>query len=203
MDREQALHSLALLRKVVEQTRDDTALQNWGVIWMVHAVSNGGGFTVTNILLHLGYQTPWPFVGIWTGIIIFNIGSIFVLKTGSSGTRSFVERQLWCIWMTFIGAVMLVALVNYLLGDAIFRLAPIIGVLSAVGFSSMGALIERRFYVLAGWFAAVTLAMAWIPQWQFLILGSAWALTQGYVGYTLHREKRRRLRAGGPLPTII
>ena len=36
MDREQAVEALQLLRRVVGQARDDTTLQNWGVIWMVH-----------------------------------------------------------------------------------------------------------------------------------------------------------------------
>ena len=44
MNREEATQALELLRSVVSQARDDTALQNWGVIWIVHAVTNGAAF---------------------------------------------------------------------------------------------------------------------------------------------------------------
>ena len=50
MDREEATRALELLRQVVTQARDDTALQNWGRIWMIHAFTNGGGFVATNLL---------------------------------------------------------------------------------------------------------------------------------------------------------
>ena len=44
MDRAQAVEALELLRRVVGQARDDTTLQNWGVIWMLHGFTNGLGF---------------------------------------------------------------------------------------------------------------------------------------------------------------
>ena len=40
MDRDQAERSLAIIRGVIENTRDDLIERNWGVIWMVHSFIN-------------------------------------------------------------------------------------------------------------------------------------------------------------------
>jgi hypothetical protein len=58
MNRQEAVEALELLRKVVSQARDDTKLQNWGVIWMVHGVTNGAAFLATNFLMWKGTVTP-------------------------------------------------------------------------------------------------------------------------------------------------
>ena len=65
MDRAQAVEALELLRRVVGQARDDTTLQNWGVIWMLHGLTNGLGFVGTNLLMWRGYDTPWAYVMLW------------------------------------------------------------------------------------------------------------------------------------------
>lgn len=57
MNRDEAFEALEYLRRVVKETRDDSALQNWGVIWMVHAFTNGAGFALTGWLLDHGRRT--------------------------------------------------------------------------------------------------------------------------------------------------
>jgi hypothetical protein len=195
MDREEATRALELLRKVVDQARDDTALQNWGVIWIVHAFTNGGGFALTNLLVARGIASRWPYATLWSAIVVFNIGAIFVLKSRRAGAKTFIESQIWAIWLTFIGAVILVAVINDLLGQKLFFLGPVIGTLSAVGFAQMGAVMGRRWYLGAILFAAASLAMAAAPASQFLILGVVWGVAQLVGGVWLETERRRRLAA--------
>src|SRR4051812_32988258 len=98
MEREEAIEALALLRRVVSQARDDTALQNWGAIWLLHAATNFCGFFATNLLLRAGHETPWPYAALWSAILTVNLGSIFLLKSSAAGVRSFIESQIWVIW---------------------------------------------------------------------------------------------------------
>jgi hypothetical protein len=196
MDRDEAQKALALLTRVVSQARDDTALQNWGTIWIVHAFSNGGGFAATNWLLLDGVTSKWIYVGLWMSIVILNIGSIFVLKARRAGTRTFIESQIWSIWLTFIAAVILLAVVNHLMGLPLFGLGPVIAILSAVGFSSMGAVMGRRWYLGTLLFGASAIAMALWPRAQFYLLGAVWGGAQLVGGAWLIVDKRRRLRAG-------
>ncbi len=198
MDRDQAVEALQLLRRVVGQARDDTTLQNWGAIWMLHAFTNGLGFVATNVLLWRGYETPWAYAGLWAVILPINIGTIFLLKSHPAGAWTFFESMIWLIWMTFIGAVILTGLVNHLAGFRVMQLGPIIAVLSASAFSMMGGMMGRKWFLGAALFGLTAMAMAAFPRWQFVILGVTWAVVQFIAGAILHAQRKRRLAAGAP-----
>ena len=196
MDREQAVEALELLRRVVGQARDDTTLQNWGVIWMLHGFTNGLGFIGTNILMWRGYESPWPYVMLWAVILPVNMASIFLLKSHEAGAWTFFESMIWLIWTTFIGAALLASVANYLLGFRIERLGLVVAVLSVYGFSMMGGMMGKRWFLGAGLFAAGAVAMGAFPSWQFIILGITWAVVQFVAGATLHAQRKRRLATG-------
>jgi hypothetical protein len=195
MDRVEAEKALALLRTVVRQARDDSALQRWGVIWMLHAFTNAGGFVATNLLLVHGVERRLVYAAMWTAIVLVNIASIFVLRRRRTGAATFIETMLWSIWLTFIGAVILLALVNELMGMPLFGLGPVIGILSAMGFAMMGAVMGRRWYLGTLLFAVASLAMAAVPRWQFALLGAVWGVGQLGAGIWLEAERRRQREA--------
>lgn len=198
MDRAEAVEALELLRRVVGQARDDTTLQNWGVIWMVHAFTNAFGFVATNVLLWRGHEAWWPYASLWTLILAVNIGSIFLLKAHRAGTWTFFEKMIWLIWLTFVGSVALTGVVNVVGGFRVLQLGPIIAVLAAGAFALMGGMMGRRWFVGSALFTATALAMALWPAWQFVVLGLVWGFTQLVAGVVLHRERKRRLAAGAP-----
>jgi hypothetical protein len=197
MDREEATRALQLLRRVVDQAKDDTALQNWGAIWMVHAFTNAAGFVTTDALLRRGLFNPWPYVVLWTVLNTTNLLTVFFFKAKlPAGTRSFVERQVWLIWSTFVAGAALAAICNLLLGlDRLFA-GPAMAVLAAFAFAMMGAL-DRRWFVAATTFAVAALAASLVPRWQFTIFGLLFAAFQFTGGAILHAERRRRLAAAG------
>jgi hypothetical protein len=197
MNRDEAIEALELLRTVVGKARDDTAVQNWGVLWMLHGVTNGVGFVATNWLLWQGHRTPAPFLLLWLPIITFNLVSILVLKRRRSGVRSFVETQIWAIWTAFTAAVVVMAYLNYFMGPDRIFLGPAIAVLAAVAFSSMASIVGPAWYGAAALFVALAVVMALLPDIQFVLLGVAWAVTKVTAGWMLHRAKRRR-RAAPP-----
>src|SRR5262249_56022017 len=51
MDREQAEQALAIIRQVVENTRDDLVARNWGLIWMIHAFINLAAFAWVGLVV--------------------------------------------------------------------------------------------------------------------------------------------------------
>jgi hypothetical protein len=196
MDREQAVEALELLRRVVGQARDDTTLQNWGVIWMIHGFTNGLGFIGTNILMWRGYESPWPYVMLWAVILPVNMASIFLLKSHEAGAWTFFESMIWLIWTTFIGAALLASVANYLLGFRIDQLGLVVAVLSAYAFCMMGGMMGKRWFLGAGLFAVAAVAMGAFPNWQFIILGLTWGIVQFVAGATLHAQRKRRLATG-------
>jgi hypothetical protein len=196
MEREEATRALEVLRRVVSQARDDTALQNWGVIWMLHGVTNAGGFIATNVLVSGGLLEPWPYVLLWSGVIGFNMVTALLLKKRRSGARSFVETQLWAIWTTFIGGVALLAIINHVMGLRTFFLGPVIGVLAAVSFSFMGSIMGTRWFIATAVFAVASIVMGLLPDIQFAVLGGTFGILQFAGGVMLHREKQRRVASG-------
>jgi hypothetical protein len=192
MNREEATKALELLRTVVGQARDDTALQNWGVIWIVHAITNGLAFSSTQLLLWRGFDQRWPFALLWTATVVINIGLILVLKARRAGAKTFIENQIWSIWLSFIGAVILLAVVNDFMGLKLLALGPVIAIFSAFGFSMMGAIMGRRWYLGSVVFGGSALAMALFPHYQYLLLGIVWCVAQLIGGVWLEMDKRRR-----------
>jgi len=95
MNREEATRALELLKTVVGQARDDTALQNWNVIWIIHAVTNNTAFSSTQLLLWRGVAARWPFILLWTVTLVLNIGLILLLKARRTGAKTFIENQIW------------------------------------------------------------------------------------------------------------
>jgi hypothetical protein len=195
MDREEAVGALEVLRKLASKTRDDTALQNWGLIWLCSAFTNGAGFMGTHVLLSRpsGALEPWPFVALWAVVFVFN-GAFIVLLKGKSEAkgRSFIDRQTFAVWNTFVGAMVLTAVVNYLLGVRVMLFMPAVAcIVAAMTFSTMGSIMGRVWYVPAAIWAAMAIVLALLPKAQFAIFSVLWALTQGTGGALLHRQKLR------------
>jgi hypothetical protein len=204
MERNDATEALALLRRVVDRARDDSALQNWGTIWKLHALTNGGGFLATHVMLRQGLADWRPYAWMWTGVVALNIGLVCVLRR-RAGTRSFVDRMIWATWSTFIAAVILLAILNQMLGLVVGFLAPVVAVMASMGFCTMGAIIGRGWYFPAALFAAASVVMA-LPALrpsQFVVLGALWGACQFVAGVILDRAKRRALAAHEPPPRIV
>jgi hypothetical protein len=198
MDREQAADALAMLRKVVAKTRDDTALQNWGLIWLCSAVSNGAGFYGTHVLLSRGRFEPWPYVALWSVVFLCNGAFIAAFRERPRGAPSFIDRLTFALWNVFILAMALVAVINYVMGLRTMLFMPAVAcVLAAMTWAVMGAVMGRAWFVPAGLWAVMSLVLAALPQQQFALFAALWALTQGTGGALLHREKLRLRAQGG------
>jgi hypothetical protein len=110
---------------------------------------------------------------------------------------------LWTIWTTFILATCLVAVLNHIMGLKAFFLGPVIGVLAAAAFSSMGSLMGRRWYAGTALFTLTAVAMAIWHEYQFIILGLTWGLAQIVGGVALDRARRRRLALTGEGAKVV
>ncbi|MDP3277857.1 MAG: hypothetical protein Q8Q09_21920 [Deltaproteobacteria bacterium] len=192
MERDEAHNALQLLRKVASQARDDTAEQNWGIIWFLSAFSNSAGFLGTHVLMHRGHHTPTPYVGLWVGVFVLNGVWIALFKRPSRGVPTFLEKQIWAIWNTLIVAMALTAVINYRVGLSPTLFAPaVFAVLAAGTFSIMATVVQKNWYIPAALWALFSLGITWFPRWQFALFAVAWGLTQGTAGALLHRAKLR------------
>jgi len=192
MDRQQATEALKMLQRVVAQVRDDSALQNWGLIQIAHGLTNAIGFAITNWMFWHGRTDVGSYVLIWGVIQAINIAIILSLAP-RQGVRCFVEKQIRAIWLSFLGAVALLAIVMDLMGLGITHIGPCVAVLFMISFSSMAIVLAYWFAVPAMLFAIGAIAMAWIPHWQYVIFGVLLSGHQFVTGTLLHRQKIRQL----------
>jgi hypothetical protein len=203
MKREEAEQALSMIRQVISRTRDDTVLENWGLVWIMHGVTNCIAFSGTNVLYLRGIESVPIYAGFWATILVLNLLLIVFVRKPTGGAVTFVEKQIWATWLTFVAASFLTAAVNHLLGQPAFYLGPILAILSAIAFATMGHLMSTRFYWFAALHAATAIVMAVVPRVQFFLLGGTWLVSLVTPGVQLHRERLARGRGERPAAQIL
>jgi serine/threonine protein kinase len=85
------------------------------------------------------------------------------------------ERQIWSLVPAYYGGFLALVLVNFFL-DKPVPLAPILAVMSGMGFAMLGASIWGWFYVWSlGFFLLAVLIVLWAP-FGLTLLGLGWAI---------------------------
>ncbi len=196
MNRQEAEEALGIIRKVIQNTHEDLIAHNWGMIWMVQAVTNMlGFFAVGHFIEAAGLTLPWYLVPLG-GLAFVNALVILVLGERDRGVRSFIEGQLHGIWVTFI--IFSIAGLGFLhlAGGPSTLFAPLMALTSGIGFSMMGVVFDRRFIVFGVLFLMLAISMPLFVAIQWIAMGVAWFATLFSAGLAMHREKLRRKRDG-------
>jgi len=193
LDQDQAEEALSLIRKVVDETRDDLVAQNWGLLWMLHAFVNLTAFVVVGVVvvprdLPVWWQlVPMAAAGAIDGVLVL------LLADRDRGIRSFVEAQMHGVWTTFIVATGLANLALHFGGADPDLFVLVVTLTSGIGFATMGVLFHARFFGVAAVFALALLtspllgaAVSWV------VLGAVWGLTLFSSGLLMHRARSRR-----------
>ncbi len=87
-----------------------------------------------------------------------------------------VERQVWNLVPAYYGAFLSLLIVNHFLAEPL-PLAPILAVLSGMGFAMLGATVWGWFYTWAATFFALAVLMVWLPfglTYGLTLLGCGW-----------------------------
>src|SRR5581483_11054889 len=102
VDRQEAERALEIIRRVVENTRDDLVARNWGLVWIVHAFTNAAAFAAVGLLVESrGMTVLWYLVPL-AAVAAVDLVIMLLLTERDRGVKSFVELQLHGIWVTFI-----------------------------------------------------------------------------------------------------
>lgn len=194
MERDEAEAALGLIRKVVEQTRDDLVAQNWGLLWMLHAFSNFAAFATIGLVVE-ARALPLPFYLaplVVAGVV--NAITILLFSRRDQGLRSFVEQQMHGIWGGFIVGTGIAGLALHLAHAPPSVFVYVVALTSGLSFSMMGAVFTPKFFGVGAAFGAALLAFPWLPTGasRWLVLGGLWWCTLFFVGLTMHRIRTRR-----------
>ncbi|MFT3924124.1 MAG: hypothetical protein QM778_16430 [Myxococcales bacterium] len=192
MDQTEADRALAIIRQVVDHTRDDLVAQNWGLLWIIHAFTNFTAFLVNGFWVEPG-GFPARFYLLPLGVSAFvNVVAILLLLPRDRGARSFVEAQMNGIWLSFIGVTALAALAIDTAGLPPSAFFFVITSGSATGFAAMGVVFQRRYFAATAAFCIVLLLGGPLAAQRWTALGAVWWSVLFGVGLSMHRARAAR-----------
>jgi serine/threonine-protein kinase len=119
----------------------------------------------------------------WWTILLTKLGQVGVmlylavrLRPMKERGMTAVERQVWNLVPAYYGAFLALLVVNHFLDEKL-RLAPVLAVLSGMGFATLGATIWGWFYTWALAFFILAVMMVCLPfglDYGLTLLGFSW-----------------------------
>jgi hypothetical protein len=182
MDRADAERVLALVAEISGDQRGRIISERWWLVWIAVGVHMLVGSAVLQALLWQGEGSPAVFGALLVGYAIILFLIIRLIHRRAGGQRTAVETSIWWIWSTQILGTFILTLLEVITRQPLFALAPVHALLAAFAFSVMAMLTDRFFLVHSGLFAAVAVAMALLPGYQFLIYGLVWFVVLTALG---------------------
>lgn len=179
-----------LMSRTFRDTPHAAILENWGLLWMWHALVLLLLCTATNGLQWSGYRSPGPYIGIWT--IGFGAWAvIFWALRSRAGPITFVEKQVAHVWGASILASTLLFLVEIMLHLEVLSLAPVLALISGMVFFVKAGILTGAFYVQAVALFLTSVVMAAQPTIGLTIFGAVSAGSFFVPGYKYHKQRRR------------
>ncbi len=189
-----------VVARLFRETHHATVLENWGVLWMWHAVLLLTLCVVTNWLYLRRTAWPvfdehWPYVLLWGGGLLIWAPIFWALRR-RSGPVTAVERQIAHAWGGSIVAVILLFVVESLLGLPVLRLSPVLGLIGGLVFVVKAGTLTGAFYFNAAALFACAVAMAALDgagfRFSLTLFGVVAAAAFFLPGWKYFRQSRRK-----------
>ncbi|MCE9544654.1 MAG: serine/threonine protein kinase [Planctomycetia bacterium] len=149
----------AVLARWFRETHHVGVLENWGLLWMWHAVVLLALCVVTNLLHAGGVESPAAYLLLWGG----GVGvwaPIFWALRHRSGPVTFVERQVAHVWAGSVIASVGLFGVEWILGLPVLTLSPVLGLVNGMVFAIKAGILSGEFYIHAAVLYLTAVAMA-------------------------------------------
>jgi serine/threonine-protein kinase len=152
-----------ILTRAFRETHHVGVLENWGLLWMLHAVVLLVLCLVTNGFQLSGVTARWPYVALWT-VGLGTWAAIFWNLRHRSGPITFVERQIAHAWAAGVIGSIGTFFIEVLLGVKVLTLSPVLAVLAGMVFLVKAGTLSGAFYVAAAAFFVTAVVMALLPS---------------------------------------
>jgi serine/threonine protein kinase len=101
-----------------------------------------------------------------------------------------VERQVWCLIPAYYGGFLALIVVNHFLKEPV-PLAPVLAVMSGMGFAMLGATVWGWFYLCGAFFFALAVGIVLAAPFGLTLLGLGWFVCLMVGGLHLHFTRKR------------
>lgn len=183
-------HLGQVLSRAFRPTHHVDVLENWGILWMWHALVLLVLCVVTEFFEWSGVTGRTPYVALWTvGLGAWAL--FFWDMRRAAGPVTFVERQIAHVWAGSMACVTMLFAIEALLGLDALKLSPVLGLVAGTVFLIKAGILSGEFYVQAAALYATSLAMALFPEWGLIIFGTVSALCFFVPGLKFYRQRKR------------
>lgn len=172
------------------ETHHASVLENWGVLWMWHAMVLLVASLLTWVLEHQEVAQRWSYISVW----VIGLGAwaaVFWKLRQRIGPVTFVERQVAHVWGTSMITIAMLFPLEWWLDLPVLSLSPLLGVITAGVFIIKAGMFSGAFYVQAAALLVVAVIMAVFPRYAHLVFGVVAAACFFIPGYKFHRRRRR------------
>lgn len=188
-----------VLARLFRETHHATLLENWGLLWMWHALVVLVICLITNWLhsqraVWPQMTTPIPYLLLWGGGLAIWAPFFWKLRH-RAGPVTAVERQIAHVWAGSVVSVVWLFIVEWLLRLPVLTLSPVLGVISGMVFVVKAGILSGAFYVQAAALFATSIVMAVLQSQGFnygiTLFGLVSAATFFLPGLKYYRQSRR------------
>ena len=183
------------LSRALRPTHHVDILQNWGLLWMWHALALLALCLITVGFQWFGITSRIPYLLLWTVGLGAWAATFWQLRR-RSGPVTFVERQIAHVWAGSMACVGLLYALEALLGLHVLELAPVLGLIAGTVFLIKAGILSGEFYIQAAALYVTSLAMAVWPEWGLVLFGVVSAGCFFLPGYKFHRQHKAGVRDG-------
>jgi hypothetical protein len=190
VNRDEAERALDIIRRVIQNTRDDLVAHNWGMIWLFHSFTNcvaclAGWYLESQNQPVFWYLLPFVVIAVVDILIM-----LLVIKR-DQGISSYVEWQMHGIWWSFAVFTVTGALTLHVSGASPKLFGSWFALTSGFSFAMMGVVFSRQ-WLFAVIFLVIAVLGPLLPGVQWGLIGVAWWSAMFFPGLYMHREKCRR-----------
>jgi len=184
-----------VLSRAFRPTHHAPILENWGLLWIWHALVLFVLCLITNAIQLSGVSARWPYVALWTAGLGAWAGIFWGLRR-RAGPVTFVERQIAHVWAASMVCSTMLFAVEAILGFPVLTLSPVLPLLAAAVFLVKAGILSGEFYVHTGvlLLTAVPMALMQRAGWEvgITLFGLVAAGTFLVPGIKFHRQRRAR-----------
>lgn len=186
-------HFSQVLSRAFRPTHHVGVLENWGLLWMWHAVVLLTLCLITDISKHNGITSRPYFVAFWT-LGLGAWAAIFWNLRRRAGPVTFVERQVAHIWAGSMAASSALFGLEYLMNMEPLKLSPVLALIAGMVFVAKAGILSGEFYVHAFILFLTAIPMALFPNFAVTIFGVVSAATFFVPGLKFYMQKRGNRR---------
>ncbi|MBX7105637.1 MAG: serine/threonine protein kinase [Gemmataceae bacterium] len=178
------------LDRIFRETHHAAVLENWGVLWMWHALVTLLLCVATWWLDFTGYGTHPGYLALW-GVGLVAWGVFFWSLRRAGGPVRFVERQVAHAWAAGVCASVGMFVLEVLMNQKPLTFSPLLAVAAGMVFVVMAGVLTGIFYVAAAAMFAIAVVMTQVPRYGVLLFGLGTAAGFFFPGLKYYRQRRK------------